>query len=183
MMHGLVSLLDKKHYQQVEALWHMLEVECGLTGVQVTPFPHFSWLIASDFDWVALENALQEITSQTRPFTVSTTGLGFFSGPTPVGFIPVIRTAELSAFHQQIWERIQPLATDISPFYAPDKWTPHITLAYSDVTPENIACVMQKLAFQIYDWEITVDHLSFIHGEDVHAQQVRYHFALQGNKL
>jgi 2'-5' RNA ligase len=106
--------------------------------------------------------------------------LGFFTGPNPIVFIPVVRTTELSAFHQQIWERIEPLATDINPYYAPDKWTPHITLAYSDVTPENIACTMQKLTFQTYNWEIAVDNVSFIHGTNIQAGQVRFHFTLKG---
>ena len=180
-MHGLVSLLDKEHYQQVESIWQMLEVECGLTGIQVTPFPHFSWLIASDFDWPALESILREITSKTKPFTVHTTGLGFFSDLNPVIFIPVIRTVELSTFHRQIWESIQPLGTDVSALYAPDKWVPHISLAYLDVTPENIPCAIQKLAFQTYNWEITVDNISFIHELDGYVGEVRYQFELKGD--
>jgi 2'-5' RNA ligase len=180
-MHGLVSFLDKEHYQRVESLWQMLEDECGLTDVKVTPFPHFSWLIASDFDWSALEATLEELTSNTRPFKVQTTGLGFFTDPIPVIFIPVIRTIELSIFHRQIWERIKSLAIDISQFYAPDRWVPHITLAYSDVTPENSPCAMQKLAFQNYNWEISVDNISFIHESDDHTGQVRYRFELKGD--
>ena len=55
-MHGLVSLLDPEHYQQVENLWNELEEECGLEGIKVTPYPHFSWLIAEDFDWESFES-------------------------------------------------------------------------------------------------------------------------------
>ena len=179
-MHGLVSLLDQKHYRLVESLWQLLEVKCGLVGVNVTPFPHFSWLVASDFDWLALETTLQEITSQVKPFTAHTTGLGYFSGPSPVIFIPVIRTAELSALHRDIWENIQPFGIDISPLYAPEKWVPHITLAITDVTQSNIACAMQNLAFQTYNWEIHINNISFIHEPDTHIGQVRYNFELKG---
>jgi len=181
-MHGLVSLLDQKHTRQVEELWKMLEEECGLTGIQVTPFPHFSWLIASDFDWPALENVLQEITSNASPFTVHTTGLGLFSGPNPVIFVPVVKSARLNAFHQQVWNSIQSLGTYISPLYAPDNWVPHISLAYADVTQENITCVMKRLAFRTYNWEIRVDNISFIHEPDDHIGEIRYEFKLKGNK-
>jgi len=181
-MHGLVSLLDSKHHQHVESLWQLLEEECGLTGIRVTPFPHFSWLIASDFDWPALENSLREIASLTSPFTVHTAGLGLFSGPNPVVFIPVVRTAELSAFHQQVWESIQPFGIEISPLYSPASWVPHITLAYTDVTPANISCVMQTLAFQTYNWRIRVDNISFVNEPDGHVGQVRYKFELKGSK-
>jgi 2'-5' RNA ligase len=181
-MHGLVSLLDQKHTRQVEELWNMLDEKCGLTGIQVTPFPHFSWLIASDFDWTALENALQNITSNASPFTVHTTGLGLFSGVNPVIFVPVVKTARLSEFHLQVWDSIQPYGTDISPLYAPDNWVPHISLAYADVTQETIPCVMQRLAFQTYNWEIRVDNISFIHEPDGHVGEIRYEFELKGDK-
>lgn len=138
-MHELVSLLDQEHYQRVESLWKMLEEECGLTGIKVTPFPHFSWLIASDFDWPALETSLQELLSQTSCFIVHTTGLGSFSGTNPVIFVPVVRTAAaLNTFHRQVWLH----AAVLSPFYSPENWVPHITLAYADITPDNIPCVM-----------------------------------------
>ena len=60
-MHGLVSLLDSTHYTLVEEIWQELEIECGLKGIYITPMPHFSWQIAEDYDWDALEIALQEI--------------------------------------------------------------------------------------------------------------------------
>lgn len=180
-MHGLVSLLDLFHSQQVKLLWQMLEKECGLTGIQVTPIPHFSWLVANDFDWPALEIALQEITSQTSPFMAHTTGLGSFSGDNPVIFIPVVRTAELSALHRQVWERIRPHAIEISPLYSPDNWIPHISLAYADVTPQNIPCVIQKLAFQTYNWDIRVDNISFINETNGQVGEVRYQFELHGD--
>lgn len=180
-MHGLVSLLDSKHYQLVESIWKSLEEECDLTGIQTTPFPHFSWLVASDFDWAALENTLREIASQISPFTIRTTGLGLFSSPSPVIFISVVRTARLSTLHGQIWESIQPHGTDISPFYAPDNWVPHISLANVDVTRENISCAMKKLAFQTYNWEVRVDSIGFIHQPDGHIGQVRYQFELTGD--
>jgi hypothetical protein len=45
-MHGVVSLLDAAHYQAVESLWAELAA-CGLRGVYVTPFPHFSYHVAA----------------------------------------------------------------------------------------------------------------------------------------
>lgn len=179
-MHGLVSLLNSKYHQQVESLWQLLEDECGLTGVKVTPFPHFSWLIASDFDWPALENTLREIASRTSPFKARTAGLGMFSGFKPVIFIPLVRTTELSEFHRQIWESIQPHGIDISQLYNPASWIPHITLAYEDVTPENIPCVMQNLAFQTYNWELQVDNISFIRQPAGQSSQIQHQFDFKG---
>ncbi|MBT3336427.1 MAG: 2'-5' RNA ligase family protein [Anaerolineae bacterium] len=179
-MHGLVSLLDKEHYAHVENIWQMLEDECGLAGIKVTPFPHFSWLIARDFDWKALEETLKEIAKKTRPFTINTGGIGLFSGPSPVIFIPIIRTKALNKLHQHIWDAIQPLGEDISPYYAPQSWVPHITLAQIDVSKENIACVMERLAFQTFTWEIQVNSIRFIHQTSREAGELFYQYQFQG---
>jgi 2'-5' RNA ligase len=179
-MHGLVSLLDEPHYQLVESIWQMLEEECGLAGIRVTPFPHFSWLIGSDFEWEALKVALQELAAQARPFTVRTTGLGLFTGSNPVVFIPVIRSKELSEFHQLIWEHIQPFGEGLSPHYSPAYWSPHISLAYSDVTLKSLSCAMNRLAFQAYNWEIRIDNITLIYEPDGQVGTIRYHCAFNG---
>ena len=179
-MHGLVSLLDEEHYQQVHSIWKMLEEECGLEGIKVTPFPHFSWLIASDFDWPALEDALGKLAAHTYPFTVQTAGLGLFSGPSPVIFIPVIRSKELSDFHNQVWDYIQDLGTNVSPYYAPSNWVPHISLAYSDVTPETLPCALNELAFQSFNWEIRVDNITLIFEPDGQVGEIRYRYEFSG---
>jgi 2'-5' RNA ligase len=179
-MHGLVSLLEEKYYKEVESIWQMLEGKCGLSGIKATPFPHFSWLIASDFDWEALETVLEEIAQKTRPFIVNTSGIGIFSGASPVIFIPIIRTQELNILHQHIWEAIQPCGEGISPYYSPKNWVPHITLAQTDLTQENISCAMQKLAFQNFNWEIKVDNISFIQQDNEMTGQQQHQYKFQG---
>lgn len=62
-MHGIVSLLNEDIYKQVKTIWHELENKCGLTGIKVTPYPHFSWQIAKDYNWSELETVLKEISA------------------------------------------------------------------------------------------------------------------------
>ncbi len=162
-MHGLVSLLDPHHYALVEEIWAELARDCGLTGIQVTPYPHFSWKIALDYDFAALKIAAQEIAAEMEPFTVRATSLGIFTGEIPVVYLAVVRTAHLSALHAKIWARVLPLSTEPSPYYAPENWVPHISLAYGDVTHQNLPCVLQKLAFRHFDWEIKIDNISFLY--------------------
>jgi 2'-5' RNA ligase len=47
---------------------------------------------------------------------------------------------------------------------------PHITLAYEDVTPQNIGAVMQMLAFERYDWEMWIDNLTMICSADATSE-------------
>ena len=165
-MHGLVSLLDEQHYTLVEDLWRELHDDCGLQGIYVTPLPHFSWQIAEDYYWDELETALKQLANETKPFCVRTAGLSLFTGQAPVVYIPVVRTRELSEFHEKVWERILPFSKGISPLYSPPFWIPHISLAYQDVDHEKLHCLMEKLAFRTFNWEIMINNLTLIYEPD-----------------
>lgn len=161
-MHGLVSLLPEPYYTRVETIWQELERRFGLTGIQVTPYPHFSWQIGEEYPTNLLEKAAQEISQTTPPLKITTGGLGIFTGEHPVIYISVVKTPALSAIHKQIWGRFTGVCNGVSPLYSPESWMPHISLAYEDVTPQNIGPAMQWLAFQDFHWQMTINNISFI---------------------
>ena len=175
-MHGLVTLLEDQYYKAVEDIWHELRRDCGVFGIEVTPFPHFSWMIAEDYDQEAMQQALDSLAAEAKPFTIKTTGIALFTGEAPVVYIPLTRNAELSAFHAKVWERLFPHLTGASLLYHPNSWMPHISLAYTDVSPENLDCVMQKLAFKSFNWELSVDNFSFISEPDGDIGILQYQF-------
>jgi 2'-5' RNA ligase len=162
-MYAVVSLLDEHHYTRLESLWRELESDCSLAGITLTPLPHFSWHIAAEYDFKQLEAALDELAARVKPFRVRTSGLGIFTGQSPVIFIPVLKDFTLAGVHHRIWEQAQPVAIGASPHYATDAWVPHISLAYGDVDPKKLGCAMEKLAFQPYNWEIQVDNLALVY--------------------
>ena len=155
-MHGLVSLLDSNYYAIVEGLWHRLEKECGLSGVKVTPYPHFSWQIAQDYPEPDTEMAVKAIAGQTKPFKVFTGGLGIFSGIQPVVFISIARSAELNQLHEQLWQQFKTRAKGLSAYYNPQRWMPHITLIFGEETSDALQCGLKMLASQSFEWEIEV---------------------------
>jgi 2'-5' RNA ligase len=161
-MHGLVSLLPSPFYTQVESLWRELERDFGLSGIQVTPYPHFSWQIAEDYDFERLETIVQEVAREIAPFVVRTTGLALFTGPSPVIYVPVVKTARMVELHALLWERTAAASQDRSALYAPENWMPHISVAYEDVDRENIGPVIERLAFQTFNWEMTVENVALI---------------------
>ncbi|MCJ7626742.1 MAG: 2'-5' RNA ligase family protein [Anaerolineaceae bacterium] len=179
-MHGLVSLLPDQFYKRVVGLWSVLEVEFGLKGIQVTRFPHFSWQIGEDYPFQELKKGLDEITKMITPFMVRTTGLGLFTGETPVIYIPVVKTINLMGVHEKIWERFQTVGSGISEFYNPENWMPHISLAYHDVDKNTIGEVMRFLAFERYDWEMKVDNISFIFELDGDFGELKYKLSFTG---
>jgi len=161
-MNGIASILNDPHKTQIETIWQELEEKCGLIGVRITPFPHFTYQVVEAYDQSQLEPILQEIARQTQPFSVHTTGLGIFTGETPVIYLPLVKNDLLLHFHKVLWDRTIVAAQGASPYYAPNMWMPHITLGYGDVANFNLGCAMDALAFRDFDWQLEVDNLTFI---------------------
>jgi 2'-5' RNA ligase len=161
-MQALVSLLEPIASSQIQHLWKRLEERCGLQGIKSTPYPHFSWEVAENYDEAKLVSMLEEITLSARPFTIQTSGLGLFTGLEPVIYIVIAKDQHLMDFHKMIWEKTQNLANEINLYYMPDAWIPHITLAHSDVSRESLLCAMEELGFIPLNWEVEIDNLALV---------------------
>ena len=165
-MHGLVTILPTPFYEKVETLWGELEQRFDIRGIYVTPYPHFSWQIGTHYPQDVLQQAVKGMALQTQSFQIRTTGIGIFTGETPVIFIQVVKDTILQKTHQSLWEHLEGVGENISPYYHPSRWMPHISLAYGDVTGENIGEILKWLAFQDFNWEMNVDNVSFIYEPD-----------------
>lgn len=174
---GVVSFLDSQANAQVEALWAELRREVGIGGIAGAHLPHFSYHGAVSYDATRLETALRSFAAGCAPFSVRASGLGIFTSPAPVLYIPIVRLAELSASHAALWDAITPYATDPSPLYAPDLWMPHITLALGDVDPATLGRAVALLGTRSLDIRWTVDDLALM--EDLGTRlEVRLRVAL-----
>jgi 2'-5' RNA ligase len=166
-MHGLVTLLPEPYDAKVNALWDGLEKAFGLNGIRITPYPHFSWNIAQTYARPGLDEALTAVAEAASPLTVQADGIGLFPVPRPVLFIKVKRSPELDALHARIWTAMAPVASGLSEYYGPELWQPHISLAYCDLTSEQVPEVRAWLeAQETYDWTFDVDNISFIYEPD-----------------
>ena len=174
-MNGIVSLLDDKHYKLVENLWAELEREFSIQGIYVTPFPHFSYQVAEHYEVELLESVLQRFVLKSAKFKVKTTGLGIFTGVQPVLFIPVVRSPEITLFHQTLWLEISGVGSGIIAYYSAENWIPHVTLAQGDIHPDNLPEIVRFLSKREFNWEITVNNLAFIHDTDL-KQELRSRF-------
>jgi 2'-5' RNA ligase len=179
-LHGVVSLLDAQHDAKVAAMWDELEAACGLAGIKITPIPHFSWQIAENYRFERLDTILKEITLSVNKLTVRTSGLALFTGENPVVYLPIIRDASLSALHAKIWESLFPVSVAPSPYYSPQSWMPHITLAHKDVDRNTLTCLMDRLAFQNHNWELSVDNLAVVYQPEGQVGLVHSKFKFGG---
>ncbi len=161
-MEGIVSLLDEEHRDLVYRLWADLEQEFGLRGIYAARFPHFSYHLAGSYDMAALQPVMEQFALAHSPFMARTTGLGIFTGPQPVLFVPIVRTPELTLLHQDLWLAVAGTANEIAAFYHPHKWVPHITLAHGDLRHETLPHVTRYLSERDFTWEIRIDNLAVI---------------------
>jgi 2'-5' RNA ligase len=177
-MHGIVALLDDEHTSKVDAIWGELHDSCGLTCIQMTPFPHFSWHIAEKYDFDHLEEKLALIARQMAPFTIRTAGLGVFTGKNLVVYITIVKDSQLLELHQHIWKETQSMGSGVSPLYAPDQWMPHITLANRDVTDNNLPCIFSTLGGHSFSWEIQVNRFALGYQENDAPGEITKTFSL-----
>jgi 2'-5' RNA ligase len=94
---------------------------------------------------------------------VQTVGLGLFTGPVPVLYLALVKTGMLMKVHDLLWELIGPLATVLNSHYSPDLWMPHITVAYQDLTSDNLACTVKNLIYRPVELKIHVDQLALLY--------------------
>ncbi len=162
-MHGVVSLLDPQSTRLVESMWVELENAFGLSSLYVPRIAHFSYQIAEEYNVKRLGAALEQLAQAQRPFRVRTTGLGLFTGSSPVLYIPVIRNPELTQLHAALWQAIDNLGSGISDLYRPENWIPHITLAQGDVDQDKLPGIIRWLIDRDFTWEIVVNNIGLIY--------------------
>jgi 2'-5' RNA ligase len=139
-----------------------LKRECGLSSARVA-YPHFSYQVVESYDAPRVEPVLREWVREAKPFRVLTAGLGIFTGPRPVLYVRIVRSPELSAFHADLWSRVAPYAVNMhEQHYGHDFWSPHITLAIEDLTPDILPTAVRLLSERPFNWEIKIDNVALV---------------------
>jgi 2'-5' RNA ligase len=159
----VVSLLDQKHYQQVKDLWAELARKFGVRGIYVSPRPHITYQIATCYEVKSLESVLQRFAASKTSFKVRTGGLGIFTGPQPILYIPVVRSPELTQFHEALWQEIFNTGSSTEDHYHPTRWVPHITIGIGDMNKRNLSQIIRFLVERDFNWEITIDTIVLVH--------------------
>jgi 2'-5' RNA ligase len=140
-----------------------------------TPYPHFSYQVAESYDLDALEPVLRRFAENSGGFRVRTTGLGLFTGPKPVLYVPVVRSTALTRFQRELWPELAKVAQGVSDYYHPENWIPHITLAMNNLDGDNLPEITRWLSHRDFNWEIDITNLALIHDTDT-SQELLYLF-------
>lgn len=177
-MHGIVSLLDDQHTELVEKLRAEMAQRFGVGDPSVTFVPHFSYHVAEGYDLDRLAGILEKVARETAVFTIQVTGIAIFPGPKSIIYIPVARNMALTKLHERVWTAVNPHSQGSVAYYAPDGWFPHITLAHSDITPDNLGPILTWLHGQTIAWTIPVDNFTLVVEENGRHETHR-HFNLR----
>lgn len=179
-MAASASLLDDVHSAKVVELWDRLEGELGVKAVRISPVPHFSYQAARDFDLDVLADVVSKVAAKARPLRIRTAGIGVFTGPSPVVYVPIVRSPELSRLQLALWSAGAMASETPMPEYHPAAWMPHVTVAQGDMTPELLSRAMAVLNEIDLNWEFEVDNLAIVRGRGDQPQEVSARFELRG---
>jgi 2'-5' RNA ligase len=105
------------------------------------------------------EAVVERVARETAPFAVYTAGLGVFPGP--VLHLTVARApaaAELAVRLERELAAAGFPSTD--PYFTPDRWMPHITLAHRNLEGVELGPLLAWLVAQDLAWEIPLESLS-----------------------
>ncbi len=114
----------------IQAVWQELAKQ------KIAPFmassgirPHLTLAIYRDINRYSCQALLSPLIERLNPLPVSFTYLGIFPSPAPVVFLAPTVTRDLLALHAEVNRLLDEAGDTPDPFYLPDHWVPHCTLA------------------------------------------------------
>lgn len=161
-MPGVVTVLDSPHCGLVEGIWAELAREFGVRAIHASPHPHVSYHVAESYTPDAVRPILEHAARRAGALQVKTTGLGIFSGASPVLFIPVVRDPVLTSFQEPLWHAVSTACVGAVDYYHPQRWVPHITLASGDIAVDMLQHMVGFLAGRDFDWDLTLTNLCLV---------------------
>jgi len=165
VLQAIVGDIPEPHSEQILELWDELQRRFGVHSELTAEYPHFSLHVASSYEQEDLVERLQAFASEHPPLRVRTAGLGLFTRERTVLYMPLVRNPRLNAFHRALWKAISGLGDEVRPYYRPERWIPHVTLAHDKLDQYNLGGAISWLADQKLDWVFDVSTLSVLQAD------------------
>lgn len=123
----------------------------------ITLQPPFEWPV---LEIPRLENCLAEFA--THQFSIPVTLSGFAAFPPRVIYVNVIKTPALLAIHQNLAAYLEPTLGIIDPATKTRPFSPHITVAFRDLTRQNFKLAWPEFEHQSLNFEFTASQLTLL---------------------
>ena len=177
---AVVMLLEPGDDAWVRGLWRSLATDFGLHGVDACPYPHASLLGSSHTgsdELEALDDALALAAGHAPVLATRSTGLAHFPGECPVAYLALEQTADLLSLHGRIWSAMADarVLRDANPLYRPGAWVPHLTLAISDLRPEQLLTLRAKLLEHDLERPIVIREVAVLYQDGPRYRLLRRH--------
>lgn len=157
---GVISLLDGAEAVRVERLWESMEREFGVPRGFPGAIPHVSYHLGDYPADAPLNARLAALADRKEPFSAQVSGIGIFGGPNPVLYLAVARGPRLAGLHEEVRAALAALGYENNPYYEPDNWLPHITLAQQNLPAEALPAVAGWLAGRPIQFAFEVTNLA-----------------------
>jgi 2'-5' RNA ligase len=89
-----------------------------------------------------LSAQLASLASGTHPIKISLESLGAFNSSQGVVFLAPVVTRQLQDFHSRVQDLLTAYGASLNPYYLPDQWVPHVTLAVEQ-PPEMLPVIFR----------------------------------------
>jgi 2'-5' RNA ligase len=138
-----------------------MEREFGVPRGYPGAIPHITFHIGNHDTDSGAEAVVAQVAAQTTPFSITTSGLGVFGGSPPVLHLMVARSPAVAGLAQRLDSALGATGfPSTDPYFAPEKWIPHITIAHRNLDAIELAPVLGWLAEQPLAWEIPLTSIS-----------------------
>jgi 2'-5' RNA ligase len=161
MHSAVISTLPDEYHQRVLDVWADLASEFDLDPASELPPPHVSYHVATRYDSSTVESRLHSVAADTESFTVHTGGIGVFTDA-PVVYLPLARSPALADIHDSLWSRLTEFAEHTDSYYHPDRWFPHVTLAYYSLDREQLGDVVAYLSDREFAWSFEITDVAHL---------------------
>ena len=144
MSRGVVLWPDADAEARIRGLWRLLSVD-GLPSMETHTHqlhrPHCSLKVAEDLSVADTVAAVGVVPAQ--PVRLLAESVGVFP-PDGTLFLACVVSQGLLSEQRRIHDAVAPLAVRPWPFFEPDAWVPHITLAWS-MSPDELGRAIPRV--------------------------------------
>lgn len=170
-MPGVIALLDPPHSAKVEALWDTMSRDFAVPRGYPGATPHITFHLGNHDIDAGAGKVVETVARRTAPLVITTSGPGIFGGAPPVLYLAVARTAAVAALAADLTESLAAAGFPSSdPYFAPEKWIPHITIAHRNLAGIELGRLLAWLVAQPLAWEIPLASLSIARETELSAE-------------
>jgi 2'-5' RNA ligase len=162
---AIVIDLNQELEKHAREEWRLLEEQFSIQFISKnSPCPHIAIESGLYGDENKVLEIMQEVASQSPPFTIMGNGLGVFVGQTPVIHIRWVNNKSLInlriKFGEAFEKQCQAPNGTLSGYRENPDWLPKTTLAYKDSSYENLPDVLKLLQRMPFDSKLEVSQLT-----------------------